>query len=154
MVLQKQIQDISGLKQHLLLAWVCRFAVWHCFRSWGQVKGLLHVQVSVSRLKEFLPGARPFLMVQDRRARGKLIKQAHLQLLFRFSAHHIPSHSVGQNKSSHRAHQYDEGIYWVVGGDIWTICPFLFLKCLVAFNFSRMARPCNSTLSVPFHFYF
>lgn len=101
MVLQKQVQAISGLKQHLLLAWVCRLSVWHCFRSWGQVQGLLHVQVSVSRLKECLPGARPFLMVKDRRARAELIKH-----IYSFSSDFVhiafphvplvkPSHLIG-----------------------------------------------------------
>lgn len=150
MVLQKQIQDISGLKQHLLLAWVCRLSVWHCFRSWGQVQGLLHVQVSVSRLKECLSGACPFLMVKDRRAGAKLIKQTHVQFLFRFSAHHIPSHSVVQTKSSDWAHQYSEGAYWVGGGDVWTICPFLFLKYLGAFNFSTMQGPAILHFLIPF----
>lgn len=64
----------------------------------GSGSGSVDVQVSVSRLKECLPGARPFLMVKDRRARAKLIKH-----IYSFSSDfvHITFPHVPLAKPSH-----------------------------------------------------
>lgn len=70
-----------------------RFGYMALLQIMGLGSTFVLVQVSASRLKEYLPGAHPFLVVKDSGARAKL-NQAYLKLFFRFGEHHIPSHSI------------------------------------------------------------